>query len=170
MIASFFWYAREDSNLWPLAPEDFLPPEPTRAIMGLSVDGNSAQFLRDYAIFDSVRVCVSSIIQWCAVMPRVGSLFPIYSRSRPDRCLNRSEGNQRCHARRGARVPATPWKSDRAPAGKPHWRVRVWVDDPASGKRKLQTSASTPRRPRPSAKGRGRSSSGSGARSSSPRT
>jgi hypothetical protein len=21
MIASFFWYAREDSNLWPLAPE-----------------------------------------------------------------------------------------------------------------------------------------------------
>ena len=24
-------------------------------------------------------------------------------------------------------------------SGKPHWRVRVWVDDPASGKRKLQT-------------------------------
>src|SRR5687768_7137066 len=24
-------------------------------------------------------------------------------------------------------------------SGKPHWRVRVWVDDPGSGKRKLQT-------------------------------
>src|SRR5215207_4823643 len=23
MIASFFWYAREDSNLWPLAPEAY---------------------------------------------------------------------------------------------------------------------------------------------------
>jgi hypothetical protein len=23
--------------------------------------------------------------------------------------------------------------------GKPHWRVRVWVDDPATDKRKLQT-------------------------------
>src|SRR5918993_4882821 len=24
-------------------------------------------------------------------------------------------------------------------SGKPHWRVRVWVDDPASGKSRLQT-------------------------------
>src|SRR5829696_2096400 len=24
-------------------------------------------------------------------------------------------------------------------SGKPHWRVRVWVDDPTTGKRKLQT-------------------------------
>ena len=24
-------------------------------------------------------------------------------------------------------------------SGKPHWRVRVWVDDPVTGKRKLQT-------------------------------
>jgi integrase len=98
---------------------------------------------RDIARIDAdphIETMTSSIIERCPVMgicaPFIPEIFPITICEFP-----RNSGLKESTMPRKKGRTSTGYSLEERPraSGKPHWRVRLWVDDPASGARKLQT-------------------------------